>query len=233
MSGGSRCSVDLYWLPLGARGHFLCIGGKLFEAVAARLEHREARDIYHSVLEVRVPEGRLVIEMGPVADSDGAGRGVVAEGSVGARWAGRLRMLRYEVRCWRGGVTAYNYAVESPRRLTDDEARARRVLGLVPYVPTLVWGRDELRAGEMWCCNSLTSWLLSASGLSVEWIQPPLGGRAPGWKAGNVAAHRRSVSRSAEAARVGIRNSGRLGSRHDRDGRSRPSCRGRSRTRPR
>jgi hypothetical protein len=202
MSSGSRSGVDLYWLPLGARGHVLRIGGKLFEAVASWLEHREARDIYHSVLEVRVPEGRFVIEMGPVADSNGAGRGVVAEGSVGARWAGRLRILRYEVRCWRGGVTAYNYAVESPRPLTDDEAPARRVLDLVPHVPTPVWGRDELRAGEMWCCNSLTSWLLMGSGVSVESISPPAGGRAPGWKAGAVAADRDGAFRRRGSRRV-------------------------------
>jgi hypothetical protein len=186
----SRSGVDLYWLPLGARGHFLRIGGKLFEAAVALRERRETRDIYHSVLEVRVPEGRFVIEMGPVADADGAGRGVVAEGSVGTRRAGRLRRLRYEVRCWRGGVTAYDYAVESPRQLTDDASLAKRVLELVRLVPTPVWGRDELRLGEMWCCNSITSWLLVASGLSVESIQPPAGGRAPGWKAGAVAGGR-------------------------------------------
>ena len=202
MYGGSRSGVDLYWLPLGARGHFLRIGGNLFEAVAAWLEHREARAIYHSVLEVRVPEGRFVIEMGPVADSNGVGRGVAAEGSVGAHWAGRLRILRYEVRCWRGGVTAYNYAVESPRRLTDDEAAARRVLDLVPHVPAPVWGRDELGAGEMWCCNSVTSWLLTASGLAVEPIQPPAGGRAPGWKAGAVAADRDGAFRGRGSRRV-------------------------------
>jgi hypothetical protein len=40
MSSGSRSGVDLYWLPLGARGHVLRIGGKLFEAVASWLEHR-------------------------------------------------------------------------------------------------------------------------------------------------------------------------------------------------
>jgi hypothetical protein len=190
MSGGSRSGVDLYWLPLGARGHFLRIGGKLFEALAARLESRQARDIYHSVLEVHVPEGRFVIEMGPVADTNGAGRGVVAQGSVGTRWAGRLRILRYEVRCWRGGITAYDYAVDSPRRLTDDESLAQLLLDLVPSVPTPVWGRDELHVGEMWCCNSLTSWLLSSSGLSAESTRPPPGGRAPGWRAGAVAAHR-------------------------------------------
>ena len=207
MSSGPGFGVDLYWLPLGARGHCLRIGGKLFEAIAARLERREARDIYHSVLEVRVPGGRFVIEMGPVADTNGAGRGVVAEGSVGTRSAGRLRILRYEVRCWRGGITAYDYAVDSPRRLTDDESLARRVLDLIPIVPTPVWGRDELRAGEMWCCNSLTSWLLIASGLSVESIQPPAGGRAPGWKAGAIAADRagppRARSRAPKSSVVG------------------------------
>jgi hypothetical protein len=148
MPSGSRFGVDLYWLPLGARGHCLRISGKLFEAVAARLERREPRDIYHSVLEVCVPEGRFVIEMGPVADANGAGRGVVAEGSVGTRWGARLRILRYEVRCWCRGTTAYSYAVDSPRRLTDDERLARRILALMPFVPMPVWGRDELRAGE-------------------------------------------------------------------------------------
>jgi hypothetical protein len=34
-------------------------------------------------------------------------------------------------------------------------------LELVPEVPTLVWGRDELRAGEMWSSNSVVSWLLA------------------------------------------------------------------------
>ena len=188
MRRDSSYGVDLYWLPLGARGHCLRISGKVFEAVAAGLERREARDIYHSVLEVRVREGRFVIEMGPVADTNGAGRGVVAEGPVGTRSAGRLRLFRYEVRCWRAGITAYNYAIESPRRLTGDERLARRILDLVPSVPTPVWGRDELRTGEMWSCNSLTSWLLACSGLSVESIQPPARGRAPGWKAGVIAA---------------------------------------------
>ena len=97
MVTASSFAVDLYWLPLGARGPWLRLGGRLFVAVAARLERRGVRDIYHSVLEVRVPEGRFVIEMGPVADTNGAGRGVVAEGAVGMRWAGRFRVFRYEV----------------------------------------------------------------------------------------------------------------------------------------
>jgi hypothetical protein len=58
----------------------------------------------------------------------------------------------------------------------------------VPEAPTPVWGRDELHAGEMWNSNSIVSWLLARSGLDVEAIRPPVGGRAPGWRAGIVVA---------------------------------------------
>ena len=147
-------SVDLYWLPLGAGGHSVRLNGRVFEAVAARLERRPACDLYHSALVVRVPEGFFVIEQAPVSDSNGVERGVVAEGAVGSRWAGRFRLFRYELRCWRDGVIPdVNEAVESPSRLTDDPRLARRVLDLMPYVPTPVWGRDELGAGEMWNSN--------------------------------------------------------------------------------
>lgn len=118
-------------------------------------------------------------------------RGVVAEGAVGARAAGRFRIFRYEVRCWRGGVIPdVAEAVESPQRLSDDPGCAARLLELVPRVPTPVWGRDELSAGEMWNSNSVISWLITRSGLDVESIQPPRGGRAPGWRAGIVIACR-------------------------------------------
>ena len=30
-------TVDLYWLPLGAGGHFVRLNGRLYEALAARL----------------------------------------------------------------------------------------------------------------------------------------------------------------------------------------------------
>jgi len=184
-------SVDLYWLPLGAGGHSVRLNGRVFEAVAARLERRPACDLYHSALVVRVPEGLFVIEQAPVSDSNGVERGVVAEGAVGSPWAGRFRLFRYELRCWRDGVIpAVNEAVESPSRLTDDPRLARRVLDLMPYVPTPVWGRDELGAGEMWNSNSFISWLVASSGLDGESIQVPVGGRAPGWHAGLVVARR-------------------------------------------
>jgi hypothetical protein len=191
-SGGqSVTGVDLYWLPLGAGGHFVRLNGRVFEAVVSRLEHRPACDLYHSALEVRVPEGRFVIEQTPVPRGDEALRGVAAGGAVGAHWAGRFRIFRYEVRRWRDGVIPdVGEAVDSPRRLTDDPEGARRLLNLVPSLPTPVWGRDELAAGEMWNSNSVISWLIASSGLSAESIPPPAGGRAPGWNAGLVVAHR-------------------------------------------
>jgi hypothetical protein len=191
--------IDLYWLPLGAGGHSVRLNGKVFEAVAARLEGRDRRDLYHSALEVRVPEGRFVIEQAPIRPSDDPARGVVAEGAIGARAAGRFRLFRYEIRRWRDGVIPdIAEAVESPIRLSTDPDCARRLLELVPHVPTPVWGRDELGAGEMWNSNSLVSWLLARSGLDVESIPLPLGGRAPGWRAGIVIA-RRQQARAAGA----------------------------------
>jgi hypothetical protein len=84
-------------------------------------------------------------------------------------------------------------AVDSPHRLTDDPVLAQRVLELVPDVPTPVWGRDELQAGEMWNSNSLTSWLIARTGLGVESVHPPAGGRAPGWRAGLLVACRQDT----------------------------------------
>jgi hypothetical protein len=187
-------AIDLYWLPLGAGGHSVRLNGRVFEAVAARLERRDRCDLYHSALEVRAPEGRFVIEQGPAQPRDGAERGVVAEGAVGARSASRFRLFRYEVHRWRDGrIPDVAEAVESPRRLSDDPECARRLLDLVPSVPTPVWGRDELRAGEMWNSNSMISWLVARSGLDVEAIRPPFGGRAPGWRAGIVIARRQQA----------------------------------------
>jgi hypothetical protein len=184
-------SVDLYWLPLGAGGHSVRVNGLVFEAVAARLERRSPLALFHSALVVRVPDGGFVIEQAPVRPGDGADRGVVAEGPVGARWAGRFRLLRYENRRWCDGVIPdVAEAVESPRQLTTNQAVARRMLDLVPEVPTPVWGRDELAAGEMWNSNSLISWLIEASGLDAAAIRPPTGGQAPGWKAGVAVARR-------------------------------------------
>ena len=193
MAPPTMSAIDLYWLPLGAGGHSVRLNGKVFEAVAARIDRRDRCDLYHSALQVYVPEGRFVIEQAP-AWGEAAERGVVAKGSVGARAAGRFRLFRYEVRRWRFGVIPdITEAVESPRRLSDDPDRARRLLELAPQVPTPVWGRDELGAGEMWNSNSTISWLLARGGLDVESIPLPVGGRAPGWRAGIVIARRQQA----------------------------------------
>ena len=161
----------------------------MYEALAARLERRPARDLYHSALTVELAGERFVIEQTPVPDRNGERRGVVAEGAVGSRWAGRLRIFRYEIRAWRGGeIPDVAEAVDSPRRLTGGEDRARRVLDAIATVPTPVWGRDELAAGDMWNSNSVIAWVLARSGFDAEAIRPPAGGRAPGWRAGLVAA---------------------------------------------
>ena len=186
-----QVGIDLYWLPLGAGGNFVRFNGRVYEAITARLEHRPMCDLYHSALEVFVPDGRYVIEMTPVPDGHGLDRGVVGEGPVGARLAGRLRMFRYELRRWRDGVIPdIDEAIESPRLISSDLADARRLLSLVPKVPMLVWGRDEARAGEMWNSNSMISWLVACTGLNVQSVRPPDGGRAPGWDAGIAVARR-------------------------------------------
>ena len=187
--------MDLYWLPLGAGGHSVRLNGQIFESLAAQLQRRPPCDLYHSALVVHVPDARFVIESAPVPRGDHGGRGVVAGGPVGTRRAGRFRVFRYELRRWAGGVIPdIAEAVESPQHLTNDQELARRVLDLVPSVPTPVWGRDELGAGEMWNSNSVISWLITRCGLDAESIRPPKGGRAPGWRAGLVVARRSAAS---------------------------------------
>jgi len=179
-------TIDLYWLPLGAGGHFVKLNGRVYEALAAMVERRPRCELYHAALEVRPDGERWVIEVTPI---DGGAHGAVAEGAVGARWAGRWGIFRYEIRRWRDGrIPDVGEAVESPRALTGDAACARRLLDLAPQVPTLVWGRDELGAGDMWNSNSVIAWLIARSGIEPAPIRPPAGGRAPGWEAGLVAA---------------------------------------------
>jgi hypothetical protein len=188
----AEASIELYWLPLGAGGWFVRLNGRIWEAIQARREHRRPRDLYHTALVVRVPEGRFVIEnCWPIPNAEGPSRGVLVEGPVFSRRMGCWRVFRYEVRCWPDGIIAdANEAVASPQVLSDDPVVARRLLELVDSVPSPVWGRDELGTGEMWNSNSVIAWLLARSGLPTEAFQPPAGGRATGWQAGLVMAHR-------------------------------------------
>jgi hypothetical protein len=187
-----KAGIDLYWLPLGAGGHFVRFNGRIYEGICAHREHRRPSDLYHSALQVRVPEGRSVVEMAwPIPDGIGASRGVVVEGPVGNRALARFRLFRYEVRRWRDGVIPDILdAVASPQRLSEDPTQARRVLDLIEAVPPLVWGRTEAVIGDMWNSNSVISWVLVRAGVDVDQVQPPYGGRAPGWDAGVGVAQR-------------------------------------------
>jgi len=132
--------VDLYWLPLGAGGHSVRLNGRVFEALAARIEHRPPCDLYHSALVVRVPQGRFVVEMTPIPRGSPEERGVMMEGAVGSRWARRLRIFRYEVHRWRDGVIPdLAEAVAGPERLTSDPLLTLRIFDLVARVPPLTW----------------------------------------------------------------------------------------------
>jgi hypothetical protein len=191
--------VDLLWLPLGAGGHVVRRNGRVYEALVAARERRPRCDLYHAALEVRAGGERYAVEMGPVWGNPEPDRGVVVEGPVGCRLLGRSRAFRYEVRCWRDGVIPdAAEAVDSPRTVTWEPERVRRVLGLIVQVPPLVWGRDEIRAGEMWNSNSMVAWLLVRGGLDPDdpVLAPPPRGRAPGWQAGLVLAARDAAAAS-------------------------------------
>ncbi|MEO8687799.1 MAG: hypothetical protein ABI611_06235 [Solirubrobacteraceae bacterium] len=191
MQTSHPAAVTLYWIPLGAGGHLVRFNGRVFEAIAAAAHHRRPCDLYHAALVVDLEGDRTTIELAPSPNADEASRGVIATGAVGNRHAGRLRLFRYEVRCWRGGsIPDLAEAIGGPRRLTSDPAVARRLLEIAPTVPTPVWGRDELKTGEMWNSNSVTAWLIAAAGLPTDQLQPPPRGRAPGWHAGLQVAQR-------------------------------------------
>jgi hypothetical protein len=192
-SRSSGVGIYLYWIPLGSGGSgFVRMNGRIYEAVKARIAGREPLDLYHTALEVRIPEGRFVVEtMWPSPDDDTASRGVVVEAPVFARWLSFTRVFRYEVRCWQDGLLPdADDAVGGPQELSDDPGRARHLLDLAGAVPALTWGRDQMGVGDMWNSNSVVSWLLTRCDLPMESFQPPHQGRAPGWEAGIVTALR-------------------------------------------
>ncbi len=150
---------------------------------------------------VSVDDVQFAIEMAPVVDARGDSRGVVTGGPVGLRSLRRFRLFRYEIRRWRNGSLPDADATQSSVIVSTDPLTARRLLDLVPLVPTPTWGRDELDAGEMWNSNSVTSWLLATAGIEAERIAMPAGGRAPGWDAGLVIAARMVTTKPTHAAR--------------------------------
>jgi hypothetical protein len=160
----SRSWIDIIWIPLGVRGSgFVRLVGLVYEAVKASLDNRKPLALYHAALRVGTPDGLFAVEMVlPSRGGDPASRGVVFEGSVSSPWLGWMRVFRYEVRRWRDGVLLDDEpAVVGPLRLSDDPVQARSLLEWTNLVPPLIWGRDQVGAGEMWNSNSMISWLLA------------------------------------------------------------------------
>ncbi len=62
--------MDLYWLPLGAGGHFVRVNGKIYERLVALRHHRQPCDLYHSALQLHLGGTTYAIEMGPVWNVD-------------------------------------------------------------------------------------------------------------------------------------------------------------------
>lgn len=193
--GGQRppatSAVDLLWIPLGAGTSLptVRVSGWVYEAIAAAREHRRRLALYHAAMEVRLGNDVHVLEMTPAwgpAHQPGA---AVTGGAVGARVLGRSRLFRYEVHCsTRATIPDREHAVRTVHVAEGDDALARRVVDLAPYVPGSTWGRDEARTGEMWNSNSVVAWLLARAGADLSTVSPPHGGRAPGWDAGLVVA---------------------------------------------
>jgi hypothetical protein len=187
-------SLDLYWIPLGVGNRVVQFSGRTFEAILARWDRRSPCALYHSALVASLGDDRYYIEMTPVPGGSRAptDRGVVAVGTVGTALARGIRVFRYEIRRWRNGtIPDLSAAIGDPVRVSNEERDVAAALDAVPDVPTPVWGRDELGAGEMWNSNSVVSWILTVSGLIDGAGGPPRGGRAPGWDAGITVALRR------------------------------------------
>ncbi len=195
--------IALWWLPVGAGGHFVIHTSKWWESVRAWRERRAARPLFHAALEIVTGQERYVIEMAPAWGRGSGSRNVVATGPVGLGWLGRLRLFRYEVRCWNGGdIPDRAFAPAPPVVIPLASDEAEPLLRRVGEVPRYIWGRDpgkggdpqracasgrtctSGRVGDMWNSNSLISWLLATSGIATDGLVPPDGGSAPGWAAG-------------------------------------------------
>ncbi|NNF53090.1 MAG: hypothetical protein HKN03_01475 [Acidimicrobiales bacterium] len=189
--------LDLYWIPLGAGERpgqgVVRVCGRIFETLASLVDRRPRQRLFHSALIVTANSGVVTtVEMAPIPSGSGSiDRGVVAEGTVGMKWLHRLRVFRYEVRCWpNGSIPDLAYSLASPVLITDVPALVQKALDSLSDVPTPVWGRDEMQTGEMWNSNSVIAWVLARSGLDDAAGPPPENGRAPGWDAGLAVAGR-------------------------------------------
>lgn len=192
MTAGADSAL-LWRIPVGAgsscSARIVARTSAVWEAAEAALRGRERRKLVHAALELTVDGIRRTVEMTPAWGQPPGPRGVVATGPVGSRALGGVRLFRYEVRCWAGGVIPdLAWAVDDPVPLPAASARAVR--DALPQVPRLVWGRRPRHVADMWNSNSLVAWALARAGVDAASLAPPPGTRAPGWAAGVVVAAR-------------------------------------------
>ena len=189
-SGSAPSGVaDLWWIPVGAGGHFVVHTSRLWERIRAIRQGRMPRRLFHAALEIHVPDSHLLVEMAPAWGAGSGSRGVVMTGPVGLRILGKSRLFRYEVRCWEDGILPDRaYAPEPPKRVPFPLESIVEIREQLRLVPIHVWGRDQQNAGDMWNSNSLIAWLLASVGSEASGMLPPARGVAPGWAAGIAAA---------------------------------------------
>ena len=131
--------VELHWLPLGRgrilraaqrprlRGGGRAVGGRAPSATCTTRRSPCTATAPVTVVEMTPSTGG---PPGPDARRGGGGAGRRAAGSPA------LRVLRYEIRCWRDGMIGdIDEAVGDPLRLSDDAEVARRIIAPAPQVP--------------------------------------------------------------------------------------------------
>ena len=183
--------ANLWWLPVGAGGHFVVHTSRWWEALSARRQGRDAQPLCHAALEVFTVSSRVVVEMAPAWGSGAGTQAVRATGPVGLHFLGRSRLFRYEVRSWVGGeIPDRAAAVTDPLRIPLGACQAEELVARVSEAPLWTWGRDVLGIGDMWNSNSLVAWLLETSGVDTASIGAPPPYRSPGWLCGRAAAGR-------------------------------------------
>lgn len=192
-------AADLYWIPVAAgtsRAQQLSL--RAWEAFEAARARRPRAILYHSALKLRMGAGSVVtIELTPAFVRSPVAP--VATGPVGVRWAGRFRLFRYALRCL--PVDTFpdeQWAVASPVHLSGDHAVVERILALAPAIPAYTWGRRAPHTNEMWTSDSVVAWLLASAGVELSGVDPPPGGRAPGWSAGLALARDRCVAQGTD-----------------------------------
>jgi hypothetical protein len=185
-----NAGVELYWIPVAAGTPRLQRASlRVWEAFEAARARRPRATLFHTALKLWPPSGQaLTLELVPAFK--GANQTSLASGPVGVRGADRWLIFRYQLLLVPGAsLPDEQWAVESPVCLSTEAATASRLLELAPAVPGHTWGRRVKGTHEMWTSDSVVSWLLVRAGLDLTRVQPPAGGRAPGWGAGIEDAH--------------------------------------------